>query len=225
MNAVIVVAAGSSRRMGFNKLLAPLAGVPVLRRSLAAFERCAVVDGVWVVAGDEVAEAVAGFEAEGGMGKLRGVVRGGAERHLSVWEGLQALPSEVELVAVHDGARPLISEEAIRRCFEMARRHGAVVCARPMTETLKRADAEGRVVEAVSREGMWVMETPQVFERGLLMGAYEAVLRDGVLVTDEVSAVGHVGAEVRVVSDPDPNPKITFPADLVLAERLLVEEG
>ena len=90
-----------------------------------------------------------------------------------------------------------------------------------MTETIKRIDASGRITESLDRTGIWVMETPQAFERSLLIRAYEAVMRDQVLVTDEVSAVQHIGAQVFVVENPTPNPKITFPADLAQAERFL----
>jgi 2-C-methyl-D-erythritol 4-phosphate cytidylyltransferase len=218
---VIVVAAGSSRRMGFNKLLEPLAGVPVLRRSLMAFEACAVIDHMLVVAGPEVAEAVEQWRGEGGLSKLGAVVAGGAERHDSVAAGLKALGAECEVVAVHDGARPLIQAEQIAHCVDMARAHGAAVCARPMTETMKRVDSSGAVVGTVDREGVWVMETPQVFERSLLENAYAEVVSAGVQVTDEVSAVQRAGVRVQVVNNAWANPKITFPGDLALAECLL----
>ncbi len=220
----IVVAAGGSRRMGFNKLLAPLAGVPVLRRTLAAFERCAAVDEVVLIAGEEVAEAVEPWRGQPGLTKLGAVLPGGAERHFSVWAGLQAVTGG-GLVAVHDGARPLITAEQITRCVEAAAEGGAAVCARPLTETIKRVDESGRVSESLDRAGVWVMETPQVFRVELLRRAYEAVLAAGLLVTDEVSAVQHLGEPVRVVENAWPNPKITFPADLELAERLVAEEG
>ncbi len=218
---VIVVAAGGSRRMGFNKLLAPLAGVPVLQRSLMAFEACPAVDEVVLVAGEEVAKAVVSWREAGGLGKLRAVLPGGAERHHSVAAGLKALAAECGMVAVHDGARPMIRPEQIAHCVEVARALGAAVCARPMTETIKRVDQSGTVIEAVDREGVWVMETPQVFERALIERAYADVLDKGLLVTDEVSAVQRLGVKVQVVDNAWANPKITFPGDLELAECLL----
>lgn len=218
---VIVVAAGSSRRMGFNKLLEPLGGVPVLRRSLMAFEACSAIDQIVVVTGVEMAEVVEGWRVEGGLGKLGAVVSGGKERHDSVAAGLAALGPECEVVAVHDGARPLIKPEQIAHCVDMARAHGAAVCARPMTETMKRVDASGAVIEVVDREGVWVMETPQVFERDQLEQAYAEVAKRGVAVTDEVSAVQLIGVRVQVVNNAWANPKITFPGDLAMAECVL----
>lgn len=221
MTSAIIVAAGSSRRMGFNKLLAPLAGVPVLRRTLAAFQDCAAIDEIIVVCSGEAAAAVNAWKHEGGLGKLSAVTEGGAERHFSVWNGLERTSPQSEIVAVHDGGRPLISPEQITRCIERAAKVGAVTCARKVTETLKRADAEGRITGSIDRSDAWIMETPQVFRRTLLVQAYEVVLRDGAQVTDEVSALQHCGMDVHVVENTRPNPKITFPADLELAEKLL----
>jgi 2-C-methyl-D-erythritol 4-phosphate cytidylyltransferase len=212
--------------MGFNKLLAPLRGVPVLRRALEAFQLCEAVDEIIVVAGDEVRAAVESWcrAGEGGrapLGKLRGVIAGGAERHLSVWAGVQAVSSRAAIIAVHDGGRPLITPGQITRCIEAACEHGGATSARPVTETMKRADDAGCVTESIERRNVWIMETPQVFRREVLLGAYEKVLREGVLVTDEVSAVQHLGQRVVVVSNESPNPKITFPPDLEQAEKWL----
>ncbi len=220
MTTAIIVAAGSSRRMGFNKLLAPLAGEPVLRRTLGVFQKCPDIDAVIVVAGESLKPEIQGWLSEG-LNKVTQIIPGGAERHLSVHAGLKALDPACEIVAVHDGARPLISADQITRCVEAARRQSAVACARPMTETLKRCDAEGRISESIDRTNAWIMETPQVFRRELLVRAYDAVIRDHFLVTDEVSAVQHLGESVFVVENTEPNPKITFPADIVAAERFV----
>lgn len=220
MTTAIIVAAGSSRRMGFNKLMAPLAGEPVLRRTLGAFQKCAAVDEIIVVAGDAVRMEVDVWRM-GGFDKIRQIIAGGAERHFSVQAGLQALSPDCDIVAVHDGARPLISVAQITRCIEAARTQAAVACARPMTETLKRCDSEGCITGSIDRANAWIMETPQVFDRAMLTRAYEAVIRDGLHVTDEVSAVQHLGQPVFVVENAEPNPKITFPADIVLAQRFV----
>lgn len=221
LSTVIIVAAGSSRRMGFNKLTALLAGVPVLQRTLSAFDRCDAIHEIIVVGSDEVRELVTAWQKEAIFRKPIRVVAGGAERHLSVNEGLRRLTADTDIVAVHDGARPLITPEQITRCIEKARDVKAVACARPVTETLKRATAEGVISGSMAREGAWIMETPQVFDRALLCEAYERVIRDGLLVTDEVSAVQHLGVPVFVLDNPSPNPKITHPSDLPLAEKLL----
>lgn len=220
MTSAIIVAAGSSRRMGFNKLLAPLSGVPVLRRTLDAFQACDIIDEILVVTSEALRPEIEAWRSSG-LGKITQITIGGAERHLSVHAGLQALNPACEIVAVHDGARPLISVAQITRCVEAARTQAAVACARPMTETLKRCDSTGRIIDSIDRANAWIMETPQVFQRELLVRAYDAVVRDGLLVTDEVSAVQHLGEPVFVIENFELNPKITFPADILLAQRFV----
>ncbi|WP_395741317.1 2-C-methyl-D-erythritol 4-phosphate cytidylyltransferase [Prosthecobacter sp.] len=224
MTSAIIVAAGSSRRMGFNKLLAPLAGEPVLRRTLAVFQACDAIDEIIVVTSDALRPEIDSWrtaDTSTSLTKITQIITGGAERHLSVHAGLQALHPDCDIVAVHDGARPLISVAQITRCVQAARTQAAVACARPMTETLKRCDPTGRIIDSIDRAHAWIMETPQVFQRPLLVSAYDAVLRDSLLVTDEVSAVQHLGAPVFVVENFELNPKITFPADILLAQRFV----
>lgn len=215
MIAAIVVAAGSSRRMGFDKLFADLDGAPVLARSLAAFRRHPEIAQVIAVTGAEHRERVAA------LGLAHQVVTGGAFRHLSVQAGLDAVGPGITLVAVHDGARPLIDPSAISACLAEARKHGAAACARRITETVKRADESGRVIGAVDREGLWAMETPQCFALDLLRRAYQVVLDSDRIVTDEVSAVEALGETVHLVENRFPNLKITFPPDLEVARALL----
>jgi 2-C-methyl-D-erythritol 4-phosphate cytidylyltransferase len=217
----IIVAAGTSKRMGFHKLAAELLGRPVLRWTIEAFDACASVDDLLIVVGEATREMVLEW-AEGGLFQKPVLIsEGGAERHLSVHEGLKRLPDTADLVAVHDGARPLITPDQIARCIARARECRAVACARPVTETLKRVDGRGVISGHLERDGAWIMETPQVFDRALLTRAYDTVVREGVVVTDEVSAVQRLGADVFVLDNPLPNLKITYPADLELAAKLL----
>ena len=203
--------------MGFNKLLAPLDGEPVIVHTVRQFERCPCVEYIVVVGGDDVEGAI----KSAGFSKLNAVVAGGAERHFSVAAGLAFLPANTELVAVHDGGRPLIEVEQISKCISAAKSLGAVSCARRATETMKECDESGQIIGSIPRERAWVMETPQVFQRDLLEKAYSKVLADGKLVTDEVSALQHIQAPIWVVENASANPKITFPGDLALAESLM----
>lgn len=221
MTAAVIVAAGSGSRMGFDKLLAPLGGQPVILHTLRAFEACPDIDGIWVVSAPERGEIIRTLAASAGITRFRAIVPGGAERHLSVWNGLQALPADCTLAAVHDGARPLIHPAQISRCCARAATDGAAASARRVTETLKRATPDGRVTGSIDRDGVWIMETPQVFQLPLLRDAYQRVLAAGTLVTDEVSAVEQSGHPVWLVENHTPNPKITLPGDLPTAERLL----
>lgn len=215
--AAVIVAAGSSQRMGFDKLLAKVAGVPVLQRSVEAFTACAAVSEVVVVC-PECRFRALDFEFSH---QIVTRVDGGADRHDSVAAGLAALPEGIEYIAVHDGARPLVSAAQIQSVLRAAVEHGAAASARPVTETVKRADAAGRVTEAVCRDNLWLMETPQIFRAELLARAYRQVQRSGARVTDEVSAMELIGQPVHLVANETANPKITYPPDIDQAERLL----
>jgi len=221
MTTALIVAAGSSQRMGFQKLAADLLGKPVLRWTLEAFDACPDVHDLIVVVGESTREMVLEWAEEGVFAKPIQLSEGGAQRHFSVYEGLRLLPEQADLVAVHDGARPLITPQQISRCIAKAREVEAVACARPVTETLKRVDAEGRIAASLERDGAWLMETPQVFGRALLCAAYARVMEERTLVTDEVSAVQELGIDVFVLDNPETNLKITYPGDLPLAEQIL----
>ena len=217
MFAAVIVAAGSSRRAGFDKLAAPLGGMPVLGRSVRVFLRAGCVP-VAVVCPPERWAATGLAELAESMPLCR--VDGGAERQDSVAAGLAALPEGVEWVAVHDGARPLVTPDGVCRCLEAAQCSGAAACAHPVVDTLKRADARGCTLpEAVSRDGLWAMETPQVFRLDLLRRAYAEVARRGLRVTDEVSALELIGQPTTLVQV-GPNLKITLPGDLEMAELI-----
>lgn len=204
--------------MGFDKLSAELAGIAVLRRSLEAFLAAESISEV-VVVGDRLRMVDCGLRIGEELRKPLRRVDGGAERQDSVAAGLAAISST--FVAVHDGARPLIRPDEIDRCVAAAFEHRAAALARRVTETLKRSDAADFTVEAVSREQLWFMETPQVFEVALLQQAYAAVAAKGLAVTDEVSALEAIGVRVKLVESRHPNLKITTPADLELAEAIL----
>lgn len=222
MFCAVIVAAGNSRRAGFDKLAALLDGVPVLRRSVDAFVEAGAAAVVVVCPPsrwEETGLASAAFP----IPVLR--VDGGAERQDSVAAGLAALPEGTQMVAVHDGARPLVTPAGIRSCLEAAEDTGAAACAHPVVDTLKRADARGySLPEPVSREHLWGMETPQIFNLALLQRAYAHVAEQGLVVTDEVSAVESVGVSTRLVQV-GANLKITLPGDLELAELIWKHRG
>lgn len=217
MFCAVIVAAGSSRRAGFDKLVAGLAGAPVLRRSVDAF-LAAGCEAIVVVCPESRWKETGLAGASFPIPVLR--VEGGAERQDSVEAGLAALPEGTQYVAVHDGARPLITPEGIRACYAAARQHGAAACAHPVVDTLKRVDDKGATLpEKVDRERLWGMETPQIFDIGLLRQAYSRVAGQGWAVTDEVSAMEAIGQATHLVQV-GPNLKITHPGDLELAELI-----
>lgn len=215
--AAIIVAAGSSRRMGMDKLAWPLAGVPVLRRTLQAFLNAQSIHTLVIVCPEERWQLLEDMDFN------KPVLRtdGGAERQESVMRGLAVLDDAIRLVAVHDGARPLVSPADIDACVGAAVVHRAAALARRATETMKRSDDGGFCLQSVSRENLWCMETPQVFETSLLREAYHHVGTLGLVVTDEVSAVQQTGVNVKFIEPMHPNLKITTPADLALAQAMM----
>ena len=219
MLTAIIVAAGSSKRVGFDKLFSKLGDRSVLEHALAAFEEAESVSEIIVVCRDPKLVQDAINRARGR--KVRAVVRGGERRQDSVQAGLKELAENSEFVAVHDAARPLITPREIERVFSAARKHGAAVLAAPITDTLKFADANQVVSGSIDRQNVFAMQTPQIFRRELLRQAYEEVKRDSVTVTDEVSAIEHVGGRIVIVPAEDHNFKITYASDLLLVEAIL----
>ena len=207
--------------MGFDKLFAELTGKAVLAHSLQTFQSASCIDEIVVATSEERVDLLRSWREPHSLSKLTQVVTGGRLRHHSVMEGLKALGGDVRYVAVHDGARPLIDQEDLARCLELAQKHGAAACARRITDTVKRVDGNHRVTGSVDRTNLWAMETPQVFDRKLLESAYEHVCKQDAVVTDEVSALELIGEPVHLSESLKPNLKITYPQDLELATHLL----
>ena len=233
MLSAIIVAAGSSQRMGFDKLFADLGGRPVLVWSVSAFQACPEVDGLVIVAQPEKEPALREMARHWQWTKLRAIVPGGAQRHLSVWNGLQnvaswaarSTPDEERFVAVQDAARPLVTPGMIGRCLDAARAGGAACCASPVTDTLKRADGQQRIEASIDRTNLWAMQTPQIFRLADLQRAYQDVIEAGLTITDEASALDRMQQPVTLVHSGDFNLKITYPEDLDLARHLLARRG
>ncbi len=220
MLSAVIVAGGMSRRMGRDKTFAQLAGKPALAWSIEAFAATTVVIEIIVVTRADAIETAQSLKKYA-QGKAYKVVVGGAERYLSVWEGLKAVAPDANTIAVHDGARPLITPQDVVRTYEACLADGAAACAAPVVETLKRTDAEGRIRESIDRRDLWLMQTPQIFAAALLRQAYAKVIASDEQVTDETSAVQRLGARVRIVETTRWNIKITLPGDFTVAEHLL----
>jgi 2-C-methyl-D-erythritol 4-phosphate cytidylyltransferase len=207
--------------MGFDKLFSLIGDKPVIAWTIERFEKCDEIDAVILVVRPERRVEFQNLVDNFGFTKVYSLADGGSERHLSVWSGLQRLPEECKIVAVHDAARPFVSSEMIGQCVRSARQCGAVSLAAPIVETIKRADSEQNVTGSVDRTGLWAMQTPQVFRRDWLMEAYKRIVDSGRAVTDEVSAMQEAGYPVQLLKNADWNIKITFPNDLELAEKLI----
>lgn len=211
---VILVAAGTSSRMGFDKLMHPLSGKPVLQHSLDTFLSLDFVHAIICVTPDERFQQLK-------TSPIVKQVNGGKERHHSVMNGINALPNDTDYIAVHDGARPLITASQIQRVLEQAKQHSAATSARRITETVKRSNEQNFSSASVSRDHLWAMETPQIFLKDKLLEAYKKVIQSNTLVTDEVSALEHIEIPTKFVANPTPNIKITYPEDIQLSETLI----
>ncbi len=223
MVTAIVLAAGRSTRMGGgpNKQFINLLGRPLLWYSLDAFERSTSVDAVVLVRRPDYAEQAQQIIRVSGFKKIVALVDGGVERQNSVWNGLEACDAATEIVAVHDGARPLTTPELIEATVASTRSHGTGIAATKVVDTIKEATPERTVERTVDRTKLWAVQTPQTAQFRLLREAYGLVLKKNLVVTDEAAAIELLGRPVHLVETLFLNLKITTPADLAVAEALL----
>jgi len=217
---VIIAAAGRGSRLGAAgpKAFLPIAGQSLLTRCLRTFLDHPGVRAIAVAVPDPDATDLALPDP-----RLR-LVRGGDERQDSVRAGLEALP-EVDVVLVHDAARPFAGRALVDAVAAAALAHGAAIPALPVPDTLKRVDAGGRIVETVPRDGLQLAQTPQGFRPDLLRRAHAAAQRDGIRGTDDASLIERIGAPVAVVAGDPLNIKITTPTDLLLGEVIAMLRG
>ncbi|MCD6453297.1 MAG: 2-C-methyl-D-erythritol 4-phosphate cytidylyltransferase [Dehalococcoidales bacterium] len=220
--ATVIVAAGSSQRMGgVDKVLALLGGKPILARAVDTFQKCNPIDQIVVVANKQSLEQCQQLVASYGWSKVTDVCVGGKQRQDSVAAGLNCL-RDSEWVVIHDGARPLVTEELIYRGLAEARETGAAVAAVPVTDTIKLVGDDNIVKETMPRHRLQAAQTPQVFRRDIITSAYREIIKN---VTDDASLVERLGVRVKLYPGSYDNIKITTPRDLALAEMLLGYEG
>lgn len=217
----VIVAGGNATRMGgIDKVMADLAGEPMIRRTVRAFDECEAISEIVVVTRADLIEKIMGICRE--FPKLTAVVVGGESRQASVQNGLNALSGKVKLVAIHDGARPLISWQVIDRAVRAANSYGAAAPAIPVKDTIKVVSG-GVVVQTPERETLRAVQTPQVFDIDILRAAHAKLASDGAQVTDDCAAVERMGMSVKIVEGDERNLKVTTPMDLRLANMLLEE--
>ncbi len=217
IGAVIVAAGGGTRMAGVDKLFAPLAGRPLLAHTLDAFARCPAIDCLVLVLAPANLNRGRVLLEECAPGRRWQACAGGPRRQDSVRLGLEALGT-VDWVAVHDGARPLVTPDLILRALETARDTGAAVPAVPLAETVKEAGPDGLVVRTLDRSRLYAVQTPQVYRRDLLLRVHREVTAD---VTDDAAMLEALAIAVKLFPGDRANIKITTPEDLRLAEALL----
>jgi 2-C-methyl-D-erythritol 4-phosphate cytidylyltransferase len=222
----ILAAAGTGSRMGRPKQLLDLAGTAVAARSLDALAAAQSVGSIVVVCEEELIPEFERIASSAGGGKVQRVVCGGASRQDSVAAGLRAVVQPVDVVVVHDGARPFAGATLVEQVVERARAHGGAIAAVAVKDTIKQATESGFVHNTVPRERLWAAQTPQAFAYDVLVRAHAQAEADGFLGTDDAELVERLGgAEIAIVEGSYENLKITTPEDLVVAERLAARLG
>ena len=217
----VIVAAGSASRMGgIDKVMARLHGEPMILRTVRTFQQCDAITEIVIVTRPDLIRSVTNLCKD--CDKVRAVVAGGSSRQESVHLGLNALSDQVQLAAVHDGARPLITEAVIDRTVRAAHSYGAAAPAVAVKDTIKVVKG-GLVFATPDRTTLQAVQTPQVFDFDLLRGALKKAEEDKAAVTDDCSAVERMGMSVKIVEGDERNLKVTTPMDLKIAEMLLEE--
>lgn len=222
--AAVVAAAGSSTRMGGeDKLLLPLGDQPVLLRTIRALELCPHVAEIVVVTRRENLVTIGQMCRECGFQKVTRIIPGGATRTESVLNGVREVGERAEFIAIHDGARPLVSQPLLETVITRAAQCGAAAPAVPVKDTIKRA-RDGVVTDTLDRSELYAVQTPQVFQADLIRGALERALEEGAALTDDCSAVERLGVGVALTEGDYRNLKITTPEDLAAAGAFLEQE-
>ena len=218
--AAVVVAAGSSERMGEDKLFLELDGISVLARSMLALEHSPEIDELVAVTRPEKLEAVAALREKHGLSKLRLVVPGGATRSESALKGVLAVSKKARIICIHDAARPFVSEAVISAVVAAAAAWGGAAPALPLKDTVKRA-VNGLVVETPDRASLFAVQTPQDFRAELIRAALQKAAETGTGYTDDCAAAEAIGCSVYLSPGDEDNIKLTTPADLAAARAIL----
>lgn len=219
--SAIIPAAGLGVRMGSNvpKQYLLLNGKPILHHTLSVLDQCSIVDEIiLVVSAKEIGNVEQ--QIQDSHPKVTKVIVGGKERQDSVYNGLQSLGSETDIVVVHDGVRPFVSADLIRETVEVARDSGAAITAIPVSDTIKKVNEKGLVECTIDRSGLWRIQTPQTFQFSLLKEAFTKAQADNFYGTDEGALIEYLGRDVKVVPGSEFNIKITRSEDLILGEKI-----
>jgi len=227
MTSAIIVAAGKGIRMGPNvdKLFLELNGCSIVAHTWRRFDESQEIAEIILVIRDGLQEAFSELARKHNFNKKFQLVPGGKERQDSVWNGLQSLSPDAQIVAIQDAARPCTSHALIAATIQAARETGAAVAAQPVTDTIKESSDGNFIQRTADRSRLWAVQTPQTFQVDVIRRALSEVRRRGVPVTDDTAACELIGQPVKLVHCPEPNPKVTRPEDLAYIELLLRNPG
>ena len=220
--SAVIVAAGASTRMGFDKLLADVRDMPVIVRTIDVFQQAPSIAEIVVVTKEDLVPEAARLCQQFQLTKVVKVIRGGENRTQSARLGTLEADRNVPLIAIHDGARPFVTVQMIEDVVAQAAKSGAAAPAIPVKDTIKLAD-DGVVEQTLERSRLYAVQTPQVFDASLIRAALQKALDDGAELTDDCAAVERLGMKVVLTAGDDRNIKITTPVDLLLGEGIVEE--
>lgn len=219
--SVVIVCAGNSTRMGgVNKILLPLGERLVIGVTMQAFQKCESIEEIIIVAKESDIPAIREEAEKAGITKLRKCTAGGATRQESVINGIRCISKGIELVAVHDGARPLVKPEHIEKVIKDASVFGGATLGVPVKDTIKTVDG-GLIIDTPPRSSLYITQTPQIFKRDIYFEGIDFALEHGLDFTDDCQLVEAIGGKVAMTVGDYSNIKITTPEDIKLAEVLL----
>lgn len=224
MISAVVVAGGKSRRMGMNvnKQYIRLREEEILAITLKVFNRSEMIDEIIIAAGeDEIEYCRENIVNKYCLTKVDKIVAGGDLRQDSVYNGLKSCSAKSEIVLIHDGARPFLTEQMIRESVACAREFGACTVAVPVKDTVKVVDKENYVTSTLNREELYLIQTPQTFKYEMILKAHEICREKGITVTDDTMMIEALGGKVKIVPGNYFNIKLTTPEDLVMGRAII----
>lgn len=222
--AAVIVAAGSSSRMGSDKIMLTLGDVPVIVRTARAFQKSKFVDEIIIVTRQDNVMPIADLCHEYGLDKVKKVICGGATRAQSCLAGVSEVSKNAEYIAIHDGARPFVTEDIILRTLYAAKDYRAAIPVVPVVDTVKYVE-DNTVIGGIDREKIVRVQTPQIFEADIVKGALTKAVTDEIPVTDDSSAVEMMGVKIHTVLGDEDNIKLTTQKDMLTAVTILKQRG
>lgn len=222
--SAVIVAGGKGKRMGsaLPKQFLKINGVEILALTIEKFEKCSIVDEILVVvSNDEIDYCRSNIIDRYNFTKVKKVVNGGKERFNSVYNGLKNCSKETDIVIIHDGVRPFVTQDMIKNSAECAKKYGACAAGVTIKDTIKLKDRENYIEKTINRDELIAIQTPQAFDYNLILKAYNNSIEKGIFSTDDTMLIEALHKKVRIIDGSYLNIKITTPEDLIFAESIV----
>lgn len=220
VSAVIVAAGSSSRMHGIDKQLLDIGGMPVIARAVSAFQQSEIISEIVIVTREDLSEKINELVSKYKFDKVTAVVKGADTRQKSVFNGISVTAQDCEYIAIHDGARPFVTQDIIKSTVDAAIKYGAASASQTAKDTVKIADESGKIIQTVNRDTVRLMQTPQVFEKNTYLSAMKSV-PNSEMFTDDCILMEKFGKPVYCVKSSPLNLKITTREDIIFAEAII----